>query len=223
MKKTARLSTALLSDPVRARFLGMLEVAARRSIVAWEQVEGPHADVVVCEQAGAGEVRGVQIHVGDTPPHQGSTGLWLRREFRLSALMDVLDLAAVRVLNQRDQQARVAVEPSQQSDLRYRLKHWVFLSGERAGANYMRVLAGMSRQAVSRSWIMKTGALNELQVDALLCELRLQKALLSEAPITERPGLSAKSARPSRGFVARLRRWIDGSRTAFLASAPGAR
>ncbi|WP_225781761.1 hypothetical protein [Xenophilus sp. Marseille-Q4582] len=224
MKKTVFISTALLPATLRARFLSLLEVAARRSIVAWEVVDGPGADVVLRERLGADDDRSVPIYISDTPlPHADVNLLRLERDFRVTALMDVLDLAAVRVMSRREQSARVTVALPAQSDVRYRLKHWVFLGGNRGGANYVRVLAAMTREPVSRPWIMKTGGLNDLQVDSLLSELQLRGALLSEVPSAAaptRPRTATTAA--SRGFVSRLKRWIGGSRSAALA-APAAR
>lgn len=224
MKKTLFISTALLPAALRTRFLAMLEVAARRSIVAWELAEGACADVVLRERLGNDDSRSVPIYISDTRlPHADVNLLRLDQEFRLSALMDVLDLAAVRVMNRREQSARVAVVMPPQPDMRYRLKHWVFLGGSRAGANYMRVLAAMSREAVSRQWMLHKGGLNDSQVDSLLAELQLRGALISELPA------AAVRARPtstpaSIGFVSRLKRWIGGNRTpAPLAAAPHAR
>lgn len=220
MKKTVFISAALLPATLRTRFLSMLEVAARRSIVSWEVADGASADVVLRERLGADDERSVPIYLSDAPlNHKDVNLLRLDREFRVNALMDVLDLAAVRVMNRREQSARVAVALPAHSDARYRLKHWVFLGGNRGGANYMRVLAAMSREAVSRPWIMKTGGLNDLQVDSLLSELQLRGALLSEVTAPAAAPARSMGTAASRGFVSRLKRWIGGSRTAPLNSA----
>ena len=224
MKKTLLISAALLSDALRTRFLAMLDVAARRSIVAWELTDGATADVVLHERIGADDSLTVPIYISDKPLQHGDVNLLrLDHEFRLSALIDVLDLAAVRVMNRREQSARMAFAMAPQPDMRYRLKHWVFLGGNRAGANYIRVLAAMSREAVSRQWILQKGGLSDAQTDSLLAELQLRGALISEAPavsVRER----ATSTPASRGFVSRLKRWIGGSRTDTLATtAPHAR
>lgn len=228
MKKTVFISAALLPSALRPRFLSMLEVAARRSIVAWELADGARADVVLRERLGPDDGGSIPIYVSDTPLPSGDINLLrLDREFRVNALMDVLDLAAVRVMSCREQSVRdtASMPLPEQSDTRYRLKHWVFLGGQRTGANYMRVLAGMSRGAVSRRWIRQAGALNDTQVDALLSELQLRGALISEAPSR---AAAATPARPqgtqaSRGFVARLKRWIGGTRTTALATVTEAR
>ena len=230
-KKTVFINAALLSDPLRARFLGMFDVAARRSIVAWRLVNGPDAEVVLHEHPADDDGVGVSVYISDTPlSHTNVHLLRLEREFRVNALMDVLDLAAVRVLNRREQHAHKAPALPQQSDTRYRLRHWVFLGGEHADASHMRVLAAMSRRAVSRAWLLKNGGLNERQVDALLAELRLRGALVSEesppsaATPTPAPATGVGTA-ASHGFVARLKRWIGGSRAATepLITASGTR
>lgn len=225
MKKTLLISAALLTPELRTRFLAMLEAAARRSIVAWELVDGAAADVVLRERMGADDGRSMPIYISSTPlPHADFNFLRLDLDFRLSALMDVLDLAAVRVMNRREQSARETVAMPPQSDMRYRLKHWVFLGSNRTGANYMRVLAAMSREAVSRQWMLQKGGLDDAQANSLLAELQLRGALISEAPavaLSERAGTTSAS----RGFVSRLKRWIGGSRSnsAPMSTAPHAR
>lgn len=223
MKKTLFISLAMLPAALRIRVQDMLEVAARRSIVAWEVADGASADVLFRERLAAHEDASVSIYISDTPlPHDDINLLRLDREFRLSALMDALDLAAVRVMKRREQSARSAVRAPQLPDLRYRLKHWVFLGSDRAGVTYMRVLAAMSREAVSRQWIMQKGGLNAIQADSLLAELQLRGALISEAPTPTAPERVVRAAAPQ-GFVARLKRWIGGSRPPELATARHAR
>ncbi|RYF82309.1 MAG: hypothetical protein EOO29_07520 [Comamonadaceae bacterium] len=220
MKKTLFISAALLPPELRTRFLAMLEVAARRSIVAWELVDGAAADVVLRERLGADDGRTVPIYISHSPlQHADVNLLRLAPDFRLSGLMDVLDLAAVRVMNRREQSARDTVTLPPQPDMRYRLKHWVFLGSNRAGANYMRVLAAMSRDAISRQWMLQKGGLDDGQADSLLAELQLRGALISEAPAMAAPE-RASTTPASRGFVSRLKRWIGGSRTQTLAPTP---
>lgn len=220
MKKTFLISAALLPSDLRARFTEMLPVAARRSIVTWELTQAASADVVLRDRQGPDHERNgdsVPIYVTDTPLSGGDANL-LRMEqaFRVNTLMDMLDLAAVRLMNRREQSARVAVALPTRADTLYRLKHWVFLGASRGGANYMRVLATMSREGVSRQWMVSTGGLSEAQADTLLAELQLRGALVSQAPQATAP--AARSTPASRGFVTRLKRWISGSRPQTLAS-----
>ncbi|MBS0426792.1 MAG: hypothetical protein JSR41_05840 [Proteobacteria bacterium] len=225
MKKSVRINATLLSPALRARFDTMLQVAGRRSIVQWLVAEDPSAADVVLKQApgNAGDERTVPIYVGDTlPPGDDPQRLCMPADFRVSTLMDALDLAAVRVMNRWDALARATPlvtrpehdAPAQQ----YQLRHWVFLGDNRSGMAYTRTLAAMTQRPVTRQWMTSRGGLSAVQADSLLADLQLRGALRTTilAPLAEARG----AATPARaGFVGRLKRWLAGSRPQALTSA----
>lgn len=226
MKKSISISAALLSSDLRRRFLELLQVAGRRSIVAWELTDPANADVVLRERVTPGGDAGVSIYVSDTPLSGGNLSLLrLESSFHVNALRDMLDLAAVRVMDQREKRVQVAADNRAHSTAQYRLKHWVFLGPGRSGSAYTRVMAAMSRQSVSRDWMTAQGGLTGAQADSLLADLQLRGALLggSAAPApsatAQAQPVPAPMAPALRGFVSRLKSWIGNSSSRLLAGA----
>ena len=226
MKKSVRINATLLSPVLRARFDTMLQVAGRRSIVQWLVADDPGAaDVVLKEAPDAADERTVPIYVGDTlPAGDDPQRLCMPADFRVSTLMDALDLAAVRVMNRWDALARatpLVTRPAQDTPAQqYQLRHWVFLGDNRSGMNYTRTLAAMTQRPVTHQWMTSRGGLSTAQADSLLADLQLRGALhtTSIAPLAQAQARSAVA--PARaGFVGRLRRWLAGSRPQPLTSA----
>lgn len=213
MKKTVSISTALLPPAVRERFEAMLPIAARRSIVQWQLTSLSEADVLLSERPPVAADRQVTIHVTDEAPDSGRQALVVPREFRVGILMDVLDLAAVRVLDHRDSNVRAATQTPQAAHTQrmYQLKYWV-VPGDRTAMRFLRTLAGMTRQPVSYAWMLSGGGLSSAEADALLIELELRGALRVTALPPQRPAAPPAST----GFIARLRHWLRGGH------APGA-
>lgn len=221
MKKSISISAALLSSDLRLRFLELLQVAGRRSIVAWTLADPAHADVVLREGPAPAGDGPVSIYVSDTPvPGGDSSLLRMERAFRVNTLLDMLDLASVRVMGQREKRAEVAVASAANPAAQYRLKHWVFLGPSRAGSAYTRVMATMSRQAVNRDWMTSHGGLTGDQADSLLADLQLRGALVGTETAPAAPADAKPPMAPAlRGFVSRLKSWIGGHRPRLLAGA----
>lgn len=209
MKKTIRVSAALLPPSLRQRFDTLLNVAGKRSIATWQVTDHASAEVLLKEPDRHTADRRLAILVSDEPV-SGVDGRSLRMplDFRVANLMDVLDLAAVRALAARDASATRA--PAVEPDTLYQLKHWVFLDEAFSSRPFVRVLAAMSRNAISRAWMESSGGLSIAQADALLHKLNISGALILTRRTTQ---AQAPIERPSDGgFVGRLRRWIGSVR-----------
>lgn len=209
MKKTIRLSVALLPPSLRHRFTTLLNVAGKRSIAAWQITDHASAEVLLMESASHPADQRLAILVSDDPA-KGVDGRSLRVpvDFRVANLMDVLDLAAVRALAAREVPS--VQTPTAKPEMLYQLKHWVFLSDAFSSPAFVRVLAAMSRKAVSRAWMESKGGLQIAQVDSLLRELNVLGALILKLSTPQAP--ETIEAPSNGGFVSRLRRWIGGAR-----------
>ncbi len=196
----------------------MLPVAAKRSVVQWELCSESDADVVLREHGVRGDDR-VSVYVSDTAVVDGANGhLRIQREFRVNALMEVLELAAARVLDRRDRAVRhvqsvlgMQPEPAEPAASLYQLKYWI-VPGDRPPLAVLCALAGMTRRPVSREWLMAEAGLGVAAVDVLLAKLDRLGALRTN------PLPPAVPPQPS-GLAARLRRWLRGGRAASLSPA----
>jgi hypothetical protein len=208
-RKTISISPALLPDALRQRFEAMLPVVAKRSVVEWELSTEADADVVLREHAVSGDDR-ISVYVRDDVVFAGAAGaLRVPLEFRVNALMDVLELAAARVLDRRDRAVRAVQRPSMASSERlYQLKYWI-ITPDRMPLAVLCALAGMTRRPVSREWLMVESRLSAAGVDLLLMKLERLGALHVDPTISaDRP------PRARTGLASRLRQWLRGGRAA---------
>lgn len=211
MKKKIFVSSDLLSLSLRKRFQSFLEVAGRRSIASWEVCEVARADVVLLEAAREDIGRSVVILITDSTLTDGDGGaLRIPVDFRVSHLMDVLDIAAIRALTARESLPDASLKPLSDNKL-YRLKHWVFLGHSYSGKNFVRVLAAMSRGSVSSIWMLEQGGLTGQEAIALLGELDRRGALLTAARLETTPNVQER-LETNGGFAGRLKRWIGNAR-----------
>jgi len=212
MSKTVSVNPALLEGSLRKRFESMLPVIARRSIVQWELCGTAEADIVLREQRLPGD-DGISLYISDDAAFDAAPDvLRVERAFRVNAMLEALDLAAARVLHRRDCAARATQRSvaGRSADL-YQLKYWS-VPGQHAPMNVLCALAGMTRRPVSREWLAAESKLSATEVDVLLVELELRGALRTNlAPLDEPPG------RAPAGFMARLKQWLRGPRTATSA------
>lgn len=218
MKKTVLYNADRLPAAQRDRLAQLMPVAVKRSIARWESALPAVADVIFSASADAACV---QIQMSDaTHLPSGHQPITVPTEFRLAALMDALDLAAVRVMNARDSGARSLTSTTGTSAAplawRYGLTFWA-VPGQRAPLALLRVLAVMTRRSVTREWIRDQGQLNDIQTDAFLADLELRGALRKTALTAGHSATGATLAVAPAGLLQRLRSWLRGDRQNALA------
>lgn len=226
MKKSITINATLLPRELQARFTSMMRIASERSIVRWvESDDASTAQVVLKENVSPDDTRFVPIYVRDIVGNASNQQfLHILPDFRVRGLMDVLDLAAVRVMNRWDKHTRTIPSGRTASNAlhaeRYQLRHWVFLGAERSEIRHARTLAAMTRRPITREWMISSGGLNALEIDAMLDELRLRGALITttESSVSSKPESAAASDRLS--LVRKITRWIGGHRSKMRAATP---
>jgi hypothetical protein len=115
------LTSSLLAPSLRARFADLFGVAARKSVFAWHEASLPDAQVVIVDQTSNLQILPVLppcvIWVGREQPSRANPGTWVGRlaqDYTLADLIDMLDRAAVFLLDWKARQsASAAVRASQ--------------------------------------------------------------------------------------------------------------
>lgn len=211
-KAVLRIGSHALPDIELTRFKALFQVAQTRSLVAWLSVPAAQAQVVVSHGQPWRGTRAVSLCIDPPASFLGDADVVpLASGFRVLSLIQALDEAALRVL-------RSAARPTEVSPIAYRLRHWVVLGADKQSGHHARVMAAMSRRALTREGMASGGGLSTTEIDALLSELRAHGALhevaaedarAPSAPATEKaPPVLA--SRP--GLVGRLRQWFFNAR-----------
>ncbi|WP_218242110.1 hypothetical protein [Comamonas fluminis] len=231
----------LWTPAVQQRFEALFAVASRKSLSGWRQVSSDSAEVLILDgsvptAAPDAKTSPCVVYVGgeaSAQPLGRSSQGWaahLDVEFTLSDLIDMLDRAAVFLMDWKARQKAAVVLTLQRAmaDLkeqglncphRFQLKSWVALPGSANTAENMRALALMSRgpiaaQSLSDHSGMEVPQLISLlslpQVQAVLrCSLKTAEASKSQATKNTTPATSV-----TRQWVQKLTGWITrGGRT----------
>ena len=242
-KTTGEVSWAaqLWTPAVQQRFEALFAVASRKSLSGWRQVSSDSAEVLILDgsvpaAAPDSKTSPCVVYVGgeaSAQPLGRSSQGWaahLDVEFTLSDLIDMLDRAAVFLMDWKARQKasvaltlQRAMQDLQEQGLncphRFQLKSWVALPGSANTAENMRALALMSRgpiaaQSLSDHSGMEVPQLISLlslpQVQAVLrCSLKTAEASKSQATKNTTPATSV-----TRQWVQKLTGWITrGGRT----------
>lgn len=231
----------LWTPAVQQRFEALFAVASRKSLSGWRQVSSDSAEVLILDgsvpaAAPDAKTSPCVVYVGgeaSAQPLGRSSQGWaahLDVEFTLSDLIDMLDRAAVFLMDWKARQKasvaltlQRAMQDLQEQGLncphRFQLKSWVALPGSANTAENMRALALMSRgpiaaQSLSDHSGMEVPQLISLlslpQVQAVLrCSLKTAEASKSQATKNTTPATSV-----TRQWVQKLTGWITrGGRT----------
>lgn len=212
-KPVLRIGCDAMPEGELTRFVALFQVAQTRSVAAWTRVPPHEAQVVVSHGLPWRVPRVVSLCI-DAPLSCRDVGdvFPLESGFRVASLIQALDEAAVRVRQLQGLSGATAATG-------YQLRHWLVLGADKHSANHARVLAAMSRRAVTREWMTTGGGLRPAEIDALLAELRAHGALQelsarSSAPVRDTPAPSELQALANRpGLVGRLRLWLSSART----------
>ena len=231
----------LWTPAVQQRFEALFAVASRKSLSGWRQVPSDTAEVLILDGsvpavAQEGKKSPCVVYVGgdaSAQPLGRSSQGWaahLDVEFTLSDLIDMLDRAAVFLMDWKARQ-KAAVTLTLQSALadlqaqglscphRFQLKSWVALPGSANTAENMRALALLSRGPIAVQSLSEHSGIELPQLISLLslpqvqavlrCSLKTAEASKPQATKTTTPAASV-----TRQWVQKLTGWITrGGRT----------
>lgn len=216
MKTVLKIGIDALPNADLARFTALFQVAETRTVVAWVRVRPADADVVVCHGLPWRSTRAISLCLDPVALCEtGAEVVPLERGFRVLSLIAALDRASARAQALRAQRAgngTLFVD---------RLRHWVVVGADKLSAHHARVMAALSRRAVTRDWMATGGSLSFSEIDALLSELREHGALHGSGaePLVWQPAKPAPAARQQRpGFLGKLRHWFGAQRAATRGS-----
>ena len=224
------LATELWTPEVRQRFEQLFAVASRKSLSQWRQVPRTTAEVLVLEGAvspqkiKAGSQAPCVVYVGGeaaSQPLGRSAQGWaahLEVDFTLSDLIDMLDRAAVFLMDWKARQKANTVLTVQRAmaDLqqqgfdcphRFQLRSWVALHGAANTALNMRVLALLSRGPIDVQKVSEHSGIELPQLISLMSLPQVQAVLRCSLRSTE--AAAPKSTTKKQAAVSAPRQWVQ--------------
>lgn len=236
------LAAELWTPAVQQRFETLFSVAGRKSLSGWRQTPRQAAEVLVIEGFAPVEFKDgasvpCVVYVGGEAalqPLGRSAQGWaahLDVDFTLSDLIDILDRAAVFLMDWRARQKasvtltlQRALEDLKHQGLecphRFQLKSWIALSMGANTAQNMRALALLSRGPIDARSLAEHSGIELPQLVALLSLPQLQAALQCSLRTQQVQATVTKSTKTqpatsvTRQWVSKLTGWITrGGRT----------
>ena len=228
-------SAQLWTPAVQQRFDALFAVASRKSLSGWHQAPRDSADVLILDGTvealkPEGKTAPCVVYVGgdaSTQPLGRSSQGWaahLDVEFTLSDLIDMLDRAAVFLMDWKARQkASVALtmqraladlqEQGLNCQHRFQLKSWVALPGAANTAQNLRVLALLSRGPIAVQALSDHSGVEVKELISLLSLPQVQAVLrcslkAAEAPKPEVTKNTPPATSVPRQWVQKLTGWI---------------
>lgn len=223
------LATELWTPEVRQRFEQLFAVASRKSLSQWRQVSRNTAEVLVLDgavsqQGKDGSQPPCVVYVGGeaaTQPLGRSSQGWaahLEVDFTLSDLIDMLDRAAVFLMDWKARQkantaltVQRAMADLQQQGFdcphRFQLKSWVALHGSANTAQNMRVLALLSRGPIDVKKVSEHSGIELPQLISLMSLPQVQAVLRCSLRSTE--AVAVKSTAKKQAATSAPRQWVQ--------------
>lgn len=228
-RHTGTFNITLLSAQLQERFHSLFTVVEKRTIFSWVEAPIATAQVVVTDDKNAtlpATASPCLAFVGSRIDAEGLKPgfkhiFQIEPSFTVSQLLDVLDRAAVRLLDSRHATLQAPAPAREASIARYKLKRWVVLSKDFASASYTTAVALLTRGHVTLEAICAHTGLAFEEARALIAELDSQGALLisDEAPAAALPETPAQSKADSsadkgqNGMFGKLARWLSANRS----------
>lgn len=218
---SAGVAADLLAPTLYERFVTLFPVASRKSLLAWRQLPSFEAQLLLVDASTAtqlGAKAPCAICVGGSFPEKVPNALWVARlpfDYTLSDLIDVLDRAAVFLMDWRARQRAPVPLPAVPAareplvEATYQLSAWVSMGAPFHTGDCIRALALLTREPVSVRQLCDHSGVDATTAHALLAELSRRGVLRT---VTAAPALVLAPHKPrvSGGLVQRLARWVRG-------------
>lgn len=228
MTQVASIAADFLTPESRQRFCALFSVAARKSITSWKEMPVTAALVLLLDHVDCGMPVGLatapcMICIGDAGQQPLRNVPWvgqLRADYTLADLIDVLDRAAVFLLDwqarQRTLQASRAAPavPGAGAECAYQVTSWVALGPPFQTGAGMRAMALLTREPVTLGQLCEYSGMDMPLARSLLAVLELRQVLrttvLAEWAEWAEPPHRSQAPVPNPGLWGRLVWWSAG-------------
>lgn len=232
MRKTSFISVRYLAEKEFLRYDLLMQIANEKTVFHWIPSDLKLASVVLLDMTifDAGEVlpaNCVCIWIAGSAAYPGRKGdLTLPVNFGLSDLISALDRAALRLLDMKPVDNSLNSGSDLLSQKTYHISTWISLEHDFAAVRFKKILAVMTRRAISWRWLLTYGGLTDRDAGLFLEELRKKsilvetnKVLITDELITHKSS-QQESLEPKEGgvglFVKKINRWLGRTRSQEL-------
>jgi hypothetical protein len=231
MRKTVFISVKHLAEKELLRYELLMQIADEKTVFHWLPSDPRFASVALLDPSvfnpqEALPANCICIWVSASSDHPAGKGdMSLPANFRLSDLINVLDRAALRILDMKTGTTGLDDASDPLSQRTYRISRWISLEHDFSAVHFQKILAVMTKQSVDWHWLLAYGGLPERDAYLFLAELRKKKVLVerSKLPAAQEPEQEQEQQFHSdqresgvRLFVKKINQWLGRTRSQEL-------
>jgi hypothetical protein len=227
MRKTVFISVKHLAEKELLRYELMMPIANEKTVFRWLPSDSRVASVALLDPSVFNPLETLPancicIWVAASPDHPAGKGdMTLPAKFRLSDLINVLDRAALRILDMKTGTSGMGDASDPLSQRTYRISRWISLEHDFSAVNFQKILAVMTKQSVDWRWLLVYGGLSERDAYLFLDELRKKEVLVerSKLPAAQEPAQQFHPEQKESGvglFVKKINQWLGRTRSQEL-------
>lgn len=227
MRKATFISVSHLAEKEFLRYELLMQIANERTVFRWITSDLKFASVALLDPSVFDPremlpANCICIWISESPDHPPGRGnMSLPLNFRLQDLINVLDRAALRILDLKIEQIGTHEVSDFVSQRIYRISRWINLGHDFSPIRFQKILAVMTKQSVSWHWLLTYGGLTERDAYMFLDELRKKEVLIEggELPIALESAQPAYLDQKESGvgmFVKKINQWLGRNRAQEL-------
>ncbi len=224
--RTGIVNFEMLSDASNQRIHTLFSVAQKKSILTWNEGSLASAELILFDNKDTKfplKSNQCLAFIGEKTDmaqafRPSRAFFQLAPMYTVSQLLDLLDLAAVKLLAARESTGKAVRESDKASSYIHKLKRWVVLPTGFEAPEYVRAMALMTLGGVTLEDLYIRSSLQEEQGRALLNELGKQNALMVTLASPSQKNLPSAPAthevKKSAGLLLKLFGWLSEKRSA---------
>jgi hypothetical protein len=223
MRKVAYVSVNYLAKKEFLRYEMLMQIANEKTVFRWVLSDIKNASIALLDPMifNARETlpnNCICIWIAESADYVGRKGdMIFPANFRLPDLINILDRAALRLLDKKTPHTSPDNESEYLLQRTYRISKWVSLDYDFSTPRFQKILAVMTRQAINWRWLLTYGGLTERDAYLFLEELRKKNVLVesNDAPVADEPPQQISIEHKESGlglFVRKINQWLGRTR-----------
>lgn len=184
-RKTAFICTNYLAERELLRYEVIMQIVRKKTVFEWVLSDPKMASVALLEPSNFVDHRKLPadcicIWIGAADIHsKRKEDLTLSANFGLGELINVLDRAALRVLDLKSSKSN-SIDSLHRSKKTYCISKWINLPQNFFTTRFQKILVLMTKRKINWDWLLTDGGLTEREAFLFLDELRKHGVLVEQ-------------------------------------------
>ncbi|MDB5769090.1 MAG: hypothetical protein JWQ61_3904 [Collimonas fungivorans] len=227
MRKTTFISVRYLAEKELLRYELLMQIADEKTVFRWISSDLRFASVALLDPSVFNSQEAIPancicIWISGSSDHTPcKSDMTLPANFRLPDLINVLDRAALRILDMKTSHVSLGEASDPFFQKTYRISKWIHLEHDFSAIRFQKILAIMTMQSINWHWLLAYGGLTERDAALFLDELRKKNVLIEriKLPAAHETLQEIYSDPKESGvglFVKKINQWLGRSRSQEL-------